>query len=144
MENLRNVLEVDVGDIPTKPIDKEKEGFYLFVHGELQEEVVEVVRGIEKKVKKCKEKAEVKKYHFPLIKKDVAMFVFYELCEKGAECSNTKEFLPRTAFYKQVNTITSISMFLCSEGKISEVVYDPNYKVRKPDTTFSSFEYRYK
>lgn len=143
MENLRNVLEVDVGDIPTKPMDKKKEGFYLFVWGEVQEEVPEVVNGVEKKVKKCKEKAEAK-YHFPLIKKDVAMFVFYKLCERGAESAITKEFLPRTAFYKQVNTITSISMFLCSEGKISEVAYDPNYKVHKPNTTFSSFEYRYK
>lgn len=129
MQDLRNVPEVDLGDIPTKPIDKEKEGFYLFVQGD---------------ARRCNGCKVI--YYFPIIKKDLAMLVFCKLHKFDGTRYDyiAKEFLPRTELYELVSKITSISMFLCSEGKILEVAYDPNYKVNKPDTNFSSFDFRYR
>lgn len=154
MENLRNVLEVDVGDIPTKPMDKEKDGFYLFVEG-----------GVDK-VKGYKVK-----YRFPLIKKDLAMFVFYKLHDFHYECYKediniyeennlneeekgyyyiTKAFL-RTEFCKDFHTITRVSMVLCHGGKLSEVTYDPKYQLNRYEEILqqegkpiSNYDYQYK
>lgn len=163
MENVRNVLEVELGDIPTKPMDKEYDAFYLCVKGEVDE-----LKGYELK------------YRFPLIKKNLAMFVFYKLHDfcydhYKYECYKediniyeendlneeekgyyhiTKAFLC-TEFCREFRKITSISMVLCHGGKFVEVVYDPNYQLKgykeileqegiKTNKTISSFEYRYK
>lgn len=123
MKDLRNV-PVDLGDIPTKPIDKDKEGFYLFVQGDA------------KNGNSCKSQ-----YRFPPDKKDLAMFVFYKLHNHQSETSEDDYYydgyyhiigyIPRFGMYDVAYKLTKISMFLCSEGKVLEVDYDPNYQVKE-------------
>ena len=138
----RSTLEVDLRDIPTKSIDEEKEGFYLFVHGCVNEALQGVSMEDGSVVVKSFKKNTDAKYHFPLIKRDLAMLVFcglYELSSEPAkkDCNSyeyrcvVKQFIPFTESYIMADEITSVSMFLCSGGKISEVIYDPNYQVKE-------------
>ncbi|MCI8833477.1 MAG: hypothetical protein HFJ19_04695 [Clostridia bacterium] len=144
MKELRSVLEEDLKDIPTKPIGEEKKGFYLFVHGCVNEALQGTLTEDGGVVKHFKTNASAK-YHFPIAKKDLAMFVFVRLNELSCENSRkyvdsfeyvqghnciVKQFMPRTESYIIADEITKVSMFLCSEGGLSEVVYDPEYKVK--------------
>lgn len=143
MKDLRNVLGVDLGNIPTKSIDEEKDGFYLFVHGGVNEALQGILTEDGGVVRRFRTKVSAK-YHFPIVKKDLAMFVFVRLHELSCENSKkdvnsfeyvqghnciVKQFMPHTESYIIADEITEVSMFLCSEGKLSEVVYDPEYKV---------------
>lgn len=119
-------LEVDLSDIPTEPFP-DNEGFYLFIRGDVNDgDMIESF------------------YHFPLIKKDLAMWLFYKLTElpdswdknvkniSSKKYETIQEFLPKSDYdQRSIHTVVNVCMLLYRNGQLSKVAYDKNYTLVK-------------